>query len=472
MHRFIHLTVWLACGVMMLPAAAQNNAPSPAAAVPQNVTIKFTNNTGGAFTDDNVFVFFSGPVTGTINTASKPAISTQKTYTLKDLARGVTVTSLSGRIYVSQGADFQADANGNYTPNFLFAGTDPTKSSISIPWGFVEITYQTGIVSVINLSNVDFYGFPISITSTDPNGSSTTLDYQVTGSRLESDLVGLVTATTSDKTIRNNTYRSDSNGNFLRIVSPVHMPDAYPDLQPYLSTVHKAHTDQVFATLEGQYSRFGGANDPSCGANNNMACNAITTTNPYSGSGSPTDSQHACRYQTQTYQYTARFKSATDMSDNTIVLEGGGACIGSSGYTIEIDASQLPGGIYSGVPAFTVNGKNAPAQPFDTNDVFNGGVRDIMAGFSFGFVDNSAGLGNNSKAWYGPPGIPGSSKASKAFDQANYSDPSNNIYYFNAYQWKLYEDSDAYGYPYSDIWQTVQADVGDGYTVEIVIAAD
>ncbi len=444
------------------------------------IPITFTNSTQGKFNDDNIYIYFNGPLEGTVNSTSE-AIVPNALYTLADLAEGVRVSQITGRIHVSLGEPFQTNSQNRVeVADFLFKGTNPDTNSISIPWGFVELTYSPDIVSVLNLTNVDFFPFPISIKTTDAGGEVVNLDYQATGTEVKENLTALVLATTQDPELIDNTFRSE-NGVFLRILSPVHSPDAYPNLQPYVTAVHQKYNKNVFATLEGQYSRFGPA-DNQCRSEPNgggVRCPRTNPSEPYSGSGDPSEGMNHCRYNTQTYKFTARFKCSASTRNNTLVLEGGGACIGDSDYVIEIPGDEVLHGIYTGIPPFTVNGQSPPDpsgnsnsnKPFDTNDVYNAAVRDLMAGFSFGFVDNMAGLGSNSKKWYNPPGIEGAMLAESAFADVNYSDPENNVYFFNAYQWRLFLDSDAYAYPYSDSWQVVQAEVSRGSSVDVSIGA-
>jgi hypothetical protein len=416
--------------------------------VPTNaVAIRFANN-NSSYTSNNIWVIFTGPVTGNLNTqtgGTGAAIQTNVSYRLSDLAYGVTVTNITGRIYFSFGDQLPTSP----APDFNFTSSLP---SVAMRWSFIELTFSSGITSVVNLTDVDFYAIPMSLYVC--NGSTSVppaLTYTASGNTVQSQLTNLIPANQQANAILTKTIPGTSTTELVRILSPMHAPEAYPSLQPYVTTVQTQANGAVFATIADQYSRFGTAGE-AC-----TTCSETTTADPYAaGTQPPTADSHACRYDTQTYQFECTF----DGSGN-ILMTGGGSCVGNTGYTIEIPASEIAYGIYTGNPAYTVNGNAAPGGTFDTNDLFNAAVRDLMAGFSYGFIANSQYGSLPSNQWW---------SATQVFSHLQ---PVNNgFYFYNAYAEIIYNNSNAYGHPYSDRWQPVQAHIQGGETIQIVFNPD
>jgi hypothetical protein len=427
------------CGCPGLPVPS-GNVPSDA------IAIRFFNK-NPAYNSRNIWLFFTGPVSGHINTAGGEgaALQVNVSYSLDELRYGVTVTDISGRIYVSLGDQLPTSPD----PTFAFNAGQP---SVDMRWSFVELTYSTGIVSVANLTDVDFYAFPISLYAC--NGTAVVppeLSYSASGDSVQSQLTSLIPANQQANAILTKTIPGTDTTELVRILSPVHAPGAYPSLQPYVTQVQTTASGAVFATITDQYSRFGLA------AQGCSSCSTTTVADPYSaGTQPPTDGSHACRYDTQTYSFSCTF----DISGN-INMAGGGSCIGNSGYTIMIPASEIAYGIYTGTPAFTVNGQTAPGGTFDTNDLFKAAVRDLMAGFAFGFVGSSQYGNLPSNQWW---------SATQAF--ANIHPVANGNYFFNAYAEIIYNNSNAYGQPYSDRWQPVLAHIEGGETLQVIFDTD
>ncbi|MBN1345641.1 MAG: hypothetical protein JXQ73_23315 [Phycisphaerae bacterium] len=422
-------------------APGDSNVPSDA------IAIRFVNKNSN-YTSSTIWLFFTGPVTGNINTESGgtgEALQTNTSYTLEDLRYGITVTNIGGRIYISLGDQLPTTPAPAY--DFKAALT-----SVDMRWSFVELTYSTGIVSVVNLSDVDFYAFPISLYACD--GTSLVppaLTYSASGDTVQSQLTNLIPAAQQASAIKTKTIPNTQTTALVRILSPVHAPQAYPSLQPYVDYVQAQASGAVFATIEDQYSRFGTAGQQ-C-----STCTTTTTADPYAlGTQPPTDADHACRYSTQTYSFECTFNGSGD-----IEMVGGGSCIGETGYTIMIPASEIAYGIYTGIPAYTVNGHEAPGGTFDTNDLFNAAVRDLMAGFAFGFVGSTQYGSLVSNQWW---------SATQVF--SDIQPVTNGNYFYNAYAEIIYNNSNAYGQPYSDRWQPVQAHIKGGDTVQIVFEPD
>jgi hypothetical protein len=154
--------------------------------------------------------------------------------------------------------------------------------------------------------------------------------------------------------------------------------------------------------------------------------------------GNPAGSGDA--YKAQGYDFTGLIDA-----QGNLTLTGKGDIVGQ--HTITVAAADLLTGIYSCNPPYKVDG--SPGNP--DNTVYDAVLRDILAGFNLGFVasgttDSSTGtpFGDEiSKLWF---------QSSKAFDFLQPSHP-----FYNQYAKVIAANSNAYGFPYSDRWQHVQA---------------
>jgi hypothetical protein len=117
---------------------------------------------------------------------------------------------------------------------------------------------------------------------------------------------------------------------------------------------------------------------------------------------------------------------------------------------IIIASQDLPNGIYTANPPYTVNGA---LHHVSDNDVYAVAVRDVLAGFNLGFIGSvqtnpntgaSFGAGPSNK-WYQPP-VP----EKLAFAGAQ---PANSNFY-NQYANYLSSVSDAYAFPFTDLIQS------------------
>ena len=382
-----------------------------------SLNVVINNQNAGYSSSQVYFSFKDAPVTGTIN---GQALVRDQAYTLNDIGSGIDLQQFSsGRIYFSLGAPL----TGTGDP-------EPINSSVA-NWGTrfdkLELTYgQTNHYGVANLTAIDYFAIPLAIktySGTTATGTPlATLTYQQPGNTIAAQLAAL----TNDNP---KVLLHDSQGNFLRVLGPTLSPSgAYPSMQPYLNAVQAA----------GQ---------------------ATQITGLYSSAGSTTATK------TQNYQFTATFDSSGNLE-----LTGGGTSFNNGptvgpNHLIVIQASNLALGIYSANPSYTVDGA---AANIGNNDVYSAVVRDILTGYALGFV-NSATVDPNtgmdfkdevSDDWWSSP---------QAFSYLQ-SNPA----YYDQYAAYLQSISNAYGYPFSDRWQTVQASINPTSvgTMEIDVLPD
>ena len=380
-----------------------------------NVVIK---NQNSAYPDAQVyFSFKDAPVTGTIN---GQALVRDQAYSVADIGSGIALQSFaSGRIYFSLGAPL----TGTGDP-------EPINSSVA-NWGTrfdkLELTFGQNPYGVANLTAIDYFAIPLAIkTYSGATATGTplgTLTYQQPGNTVAANL-GALTNNNAKVVLH------DSKGNFLRVLGPTLSPSGvYPSFSPYLAAVQAAGQATQIRDL---YSQAGSTNAT----------------------------------KTQTYQFTATF----DASGNIQLLGGGisyagGPSVGM-GHTILLKASDLALGIYSANPPYTVDGA---AANIGQNDVYSAVVRDLLTGYALGFVNSAtadAQHGNTafkdeiSSNWWSSPNA-------FSFLQSN---PAN----YDQYAAYLQTISNAYGYPFSDRWQTVQVSINPANvgTMELDVLPD
>jgi hypothetical protein len=254
-----------------------------------------------------------------------------------------------------------------------------------------------------NLTAVDFFGIPFTLETLD--STSNTLQRLAYYTSTNS-LVRALEVLAPDAKI---TTDGTPGGPFARILSPSLAASAYPDLKPYVGSV------------AGKMVAIGGT---------------------YVGPMGPSPN---------TYDYSGTFES-----DGTITLTGTmtkPADPPAAPLRIEGEGSTpLASAIYTNNGPYTVH--NERRQVSD-NDVYAAIYRDLIAGFGFGYVDGI--YGNDSGEWYGTtPYHPPYACARKTDDG-----------FFNQYASLIAANSDAYGFPFSDVLQLVQAALNPGGTKDV-----
>lgn len=194
-------------------------------------------------------------------------------------------------------------------------------------------------------------------------------------------------------------------GSFARILSPSLKPAAFPSLQNYVKSVY------------GQ---------------------SVTIAGTYVGKIPPTP---------DTYKYAGTFGS----KDGTITLTGTLSAIPNP-PTLTIQGSTLASAAYTNNGPYLV-GK---AQKYvASNDVYAAIYRDLISGFDFGYLGGR--YGSNSGSWYGTtPYRPPYAAARRTNDG-----------FFNRYASIFAANSDAYGFPFQDVNQTVHVDLNSGAVANV-----
>ncbi|KAL7934327.1 glycoside hydrolase family 64 protein [Trichoderma chlorosporum] len=206
-------------------------------AQPGNLPIQLTNNFSGGQvnayicgldTDNNV-VFVRGDgslVYPSSGGSSVPVpISTPIAIALASEGNSITVTLPivlnSARIYFSEG-DLQffmvktPDGDGLVQPSSANL-QDP---SAGINWGFVELTYTTGLAVFANISYVDFVGMILSMSLSVTDGSGTQITKGLAAGSLNEICQGLAQQSAADGAPWSSLCVANSAGTPLRALSP------------------------------------------------------------------------------------------------------------------------------------------------------------------------------------------------------------------------------------------------------------
>jgi hypothetical protein len=339
-------------------------------------------------------------------------------YALTDLKAGVQLTKfVGGRICFSLGTPFRSMKPGNANnPNF----NNPSLPDFNIRWDKAEITYDVGDPhSGINLSATDFFGVRLKIQTYHAGSLVTTLTWQAPIATIFHH-TGLLAGFSRDAVCLDDKNGVPTEGltpgniiKVVRVIAPSTIPAAvdnpYPSFQPYIDHV-KANA--ITTTIEGTF-------------------NSVTT-----------------------YKFTAVIDSA-----GALVMTG--AITTNSvpqSHVIVIRSSELERGIYTADPLCNVDGVDKHVG----NDAFGTTVRDVLAGFSLGFIGskeqnpNAPGktFGDSpSYKWYTPDKLP----TKYAFQGAQ---PEHTFY--NQFAAYLATVTDAYGFPFTDLTQSPFASLKPG----------
>lgn len=265
-----------------------------------------------------------------------------------------------------------------------------------------------------NLTAVDFFAIPFELETLDSHGDVLQkLTYYASADSIVKKLKALVPNSAPDPVVE--TPRNS----FARILSPALSPDSYPDMQSYVKSVeHKK------VTIKGTYV----------------------------GPVAPSPN---------TYNYSGTFGS-----DGSITLTGRmGQPATPAQQPLTIDGSTLASAIYTDNGSYSVATATNNPQNVSNNDVYAAIYRDLIAGFDFGYVGGK--YGDDSAMWYGTtPYHPPYACARRSNDG-----------FYNQYAAVIAANSDAYGFPFSDRLQPVQAALnpgtsGDVATLRITILPD
>jgi subtilisin-like proprotein convertase family protein len=390
------------------------------------LNLRIINNSN--FQNSQVYLMFGGTTTGfdataTVNGTPNTALMLGTSYALSQIS-DIRLTSFrGGKIFISLGSDLtSASAGTAWNPNF----NNPSLPDYNTRWDKVEISYATGLPSGgINLTAQDFFGIPLQIntyTAANPDTPLTTLTWRTPTATVFSSVAALSGGNSTAVLTGSNGVQTQNYGQVLRVVSPATVPNpgVYSSFNPYISFV-----------------RSGG----------------IST--PIQGSFSPSQSFNLA--------------AVVDPGGN-LVMTGTVTGVPVAQTAIIIASQDLPNGIYTANPPYTVNGA---LHHISDNDVYAVAVRDVLAGFNLGFIGSvqtnpntgaSFGAGPSNK-WYQPP-VP----EKLAFAGAQ---PANSNFY-NQYANYLSSVSDAYAFPFTDLIQSPFASLNPSVisTMTLVVLPD
>ena len=402
------------------------------------LTVKFINE-NSAYTSSNVYVAFCGQ-SDPANLVGKKlsdgtALTLGTSYSLADLKDGILLTKFrAGRICIKLGQKFESVPNpGNANnPNF----NNPSLKDFNFRWDKAEVTYDVSDPnSVINLSATDFFGVRLRIRTYHAGTETRTLTWQKPIATAFHDTG--VLCNFSDKLPKLAVCINNDNGvpihgpngiiKVVRVIAPSTLPtdvtNPYPSFQNYINYVR---AKAIVTTIEGKF--FGGPPP------------------------------------LPTYNFKA-------VVDSTGLLMTGTVKTGSlpQSHVIKIQTSDLDGGIYTANPLCNIDGVNKHPQ----NDAIGAAIRDVLAGFSYGFIGSNEQNPNapgktfgesTSTQWHTPP-LP----IKYAFAGAQPDHP-----FYNQYAAVLNALTDAYGFPYSDFVQAPLAGLNPNSidSMDITVLAD
>ena len=364
-----------------------------------------------------VFIMFGAAplqARATINGAPNTPIARGVSYELATI-KDIKITSFpAGKIYVSLKGPLSSEF-----PNF----NNPSLPDYNLRWDKVEITLIPGNPSsCANLSAQDFFSVPLRIdTFRADNSPATTLSWRTPTATVFSALGALSNYHRSAVATGNNGVPTDHD-TILRIISPATVPDpsVYQSWDPYIKYVQ---ANNVVTPIVGEFM---GGNHPR-------------------------------------FDLSARVDPA-----GNLVMTGTAA---GSAANIQIAAGNLSKGIWSCNPDYTVNGA---VKHMGDNDVYSAAVRDVLAGFNYGFIASPETNPNTGKPfgagpsenWYRPTAPP----QNLAFEAAQ---PGHDGFY-NRYASYLAKVSDAYSFPFTDVCQAPQAslDPANIASMTITVQAD
>jgi len=367
-------------------------------------------NENSSFKPANCYVYFPG---GFLDAKSGgKTLVPGKSYSFADLASGIALTRYDGggRICFSVGKPLP----DGQTPE----PTNPDISSYHVRFDKIEMTYvPNSPFNCANLTSLDFFAIPLRIRTYKNGQLQQTLTFNAKGNEIFSKLSAL--------SKNNASAVRKEGGKYLRVLGPNNSiaEPAYPSLKGYVDSVKGSRQ-------------------------------AIKIADKFFGN--PAKSTPEAK--PQDYNFTGTFASNGDLH-----LKGSGTVVGQN-QEIVIGYKDLYTNIYKANPPYKVNGRGAV---ITDNDVYAAAVRDVLAGFDLGFVGSTtknpatghAFKDDPSKTWW-------SSKKAFAFLQPQKP-------YYDRYAQYISENSNSYGFPFSDRWVHVQANLSNGIDkMEITILPD
>jgi len=389
----------------------------------QMTTVEIVNETN--LPDSKIYVLLTGEnIVGT-----GPLTSATTSVPLAMIPSGTAANTYSFLLSSVSAGKFFFSLN-----KAISAQAPPSPITSNIRFDTIELTLN-GPGSVANLTSVDFFGLPFKMETFDASGK---LLQQLTTYSSPATIVGQIRATGANAgnavVTTDGKALSSSLANFARILSPNQTwsdgfattypkrAQPYPSLAPYIDAE------------KGKKVRISGTYNSSLFTPNQ---------NPYSYSGTLPGSKDA----------------AFVMKGTALAESAGNAANYPAGYppppaypansTLTIAPSTLPPAIFTANGPFKVGSVSQTGQVAD-NTVYSAIYRDLIAGYGLGYVGGR--YGNNSANWY---------NSYPYADPYGGARPTPDDGYYNKYSAVIYNNSDAYGFPFSDLLALkVQAALG------------
>ncbi|SDE26913.1 beta-1,3-glucanase family protein [Kordiimonas lacus] len=432
------------------------------------LTFTFTNNSSLPASDVHIgFVPGAGAPLDITNTNTGDAVASVYAgiggkswagnwYTLKDLSDGISISHFSGRIYVCYGTAWTPQYQG-YEPGQ--AVTDP---NFFLRYDKMEITFNGDPADAANLTTIDYWAIPMSLTSYGSGGKVVQQDSGLkdgaTSDQVYKELKALTTPPASGlsgpggddgsplSALVPGDFKQYGSGpkpgtNFARVIGPSSYPSVYPTtgipvmpynlMEDYLVYLRdtfgpktKAGTvvpnlgDGVIAIIKGEFAGVG-PNVPASGPQSR-----------------------------QSYQYLATIDDGLNILLSQAEEIVSGATVRyepvKGGHTMLFKRDDLlnPSGIYGGNAPYYFDGASTPMAP--ANNVYGWISGDVFSGISIGAVGSETVTAGEmvgampSQKWFQLPG-------SLFFAGMQTKKP-----YFNQWAATLAPLSDAYNFAYSD----------------------
>lgn len=374
-----------------------------------------------------------------------------------------TVNTLnSGRLLVSLGTAL------TYSNNAA-----PTATGQSMRWDKIEFAFPN---SGADLTSIDFFGIPLQFDYLDANGTVlASMSYYTSTPTLLTSLFLLSKETMSAAFQENSggtpTFgwnpTTDSLSSFLRVIGPQTFtgdggsPAPYPSFGDYLNALEQAGTE---FTING----VGGVGSPAP-ANNNVIYDYTGTVTSDGNGGYIVAFTGTTTAVPSNTNGNGPFGLYTDSNGTTTDAQ----LPANLPVTLNLTAGTLDNDIYGAVAtAFTVGQSTDSQKPnylppdlvnYTANSAYANLAGDFIAGLNFGYPGGTD--GTNSAVWYSNPPTP------YPFAGAR----QTNDGFYNPFAAVLYNQSDAYGFPFSDrngrpspfVWQPA-----DATTLRITILND
>ena len=441
------------------------------------VMLSFANNRTD-YTTSDIYVTFGGldPVVGTIDDATPVPLVQGKSYMLKDLANGISLTDgASDRIIISLGSGVTATSANGYAPNF----GNPSEPDYLTRWDKVEFDLHNSSGGA-NLSSTDFLSIPMKISVSGGSGAAKTLTSWTNTATLFNKLGAL-----SDFAVRGPTVTPPAAfDNTAAIVTGPGGVVTAGVADPVIRIISPTTVTQIAGGSKDDiiYSAKGSF-QPLIDYLRNDGGSPKITKIWGNAAAWPPDAPNL------TYKLSAYIANKDEtvggaaVSKGDLVLTGvlnsGKAGDADVPTTAIVSSADLTDFLIYGANITIQNGRIKLVQGENPHDAIVRAVADFLAGMQLGFVGsteanpNLAGttIGESpSYTWFGNnlDGVdtPPLAKA-YAFENAQKTAP-----WYNQYAAILADNGDSYGFPYTDRTVKPLADLTDGSNFVITILPD